>query len=231
METPYRIGTRTSLLALKQVEEVLGLLGTFYPDMKVKVIGIDTYGDKDNITPISKIEGTDFFTREIDEALLKEEIDFAVHSAKDIPDILSPGLSIAAFTWCLDPDDALISRDGKKLEELPDGARIGTSSRRRKDGLKRLRPGLHIVDIRGNIEQRLKMLEENNLDGIVIAACALMRLGLESRITQRIAARDIKPHPMQGRLAIVTRQDEKDLAGLFSALDDSRRLCGGVAEK
>jgi len=224
MQRIYRVGTRTSPLALKQVEEVFGMLKKFYPGTEQEVIGIDTYGDKDKVTPVSDIEGTDFFTREIDEALLKNEIDFAVHSAKDLPDELRNGLVISALTECLDPYDALVSKYGLKLEELPNDARIGTSSGRRKDGLKRFMPGLHIVDIRGNIEQRLKILEGNDLDGIVIAACALMRLGLETRITQRIPLDVINSHPMQGSLAIVTRQDKKDLIDLFSALDTRQRI-------
>ena len=118
MERTYRVGTRTSPLALKQVEEVFGMLKKVYPDIKLEVIGIDTYGDKDKVTPVSDIEGTDFFTREIDEALLRDEIDFSVHSAKDLADVLKKGLTIAAITDSIDPYDALVSKSGHHKGQL-----------------------------------------------------------------------------------------------------------------
>jgi len=219
MAKTYRIGTRTSFLALRQVEEILQALRKFYPDFKAEVIGIDTYGDKDKITPISQIEGTDFFTREIDDALLKWEIDFAVHSAKDLPDTIKEGLVISALINSIDSYDALVSKDGLKLAELPQGARIGTSSIRRKTQMSRYRDDFDIVDIRGNIEERLEKLDNDNLDGIVVAACALVRLGLENRITQRIPFEILKPHPLQGALAIVTRAEDLKFHSLLSVID------------
>ncbi len=219
MAKTYRIGTRTSPLALKQVEEILQTLGKFYPDFKAEVIGIDTYGDRDKITPISEIEGTDFFTKEIDEALLKSRIDFAVHSAKDLPDNLAPGLFIAAITKSIDPYDALVSKKNLKLDELKVGAKIGTSSLRRKAQLKNYRKDFQIVDIRGNIEERLKMLEETELDAIVIAACGLIRLELEDKITQRMPFEILKPHPLQGSLAVVARAEYLQPHNLLSAID------------
>ncbi len=219
MAKTYRIGTRTSPLALRQVEEISLALRKFYPDFEAEIIGIDTYGDKDRVTPISQIEGTDFFTREIDNALLKREIDLAVHSAKDLPDSLREGLVIAAQTKFIDPYDALVSKNGLKLAELPQGARIGTSSIRRKTQLSRYRDDFDIVDIRGNIEERLEKLDNGNLDGIVIAACGLVRLGLEKRITERIPFEILKPHPLQGALAIVTRAEDLKLHSLLSVID------------
>lgn len=207
MERTYRVGTRPSPLALRQVGEVLTSLKGFYPE----VITIDTYGDKDKNTPISETEGSDFFTREIDEAILRGEIDLAVHSAKDLPNILAPGLFLAAITKSIDLFDVLVSKDNLRLNELKIGTKIGTSSLRRKNGLRNYRKDFKIVDIRGNIEERLKQLDETDLDAIVIAAAGLMRLGLEQRITQRIPFEIIEPHPMQGRLAIVVREDNEDI--------------------
>jgi len=224
MQRIYRVGTRTSPLALKQVEEVFDVLKKFYPGVEPEVIGIDTYGDKDKVTPVSDIEGTDFFTREIDKALLKNEIDFAVHSAKDLPDELRDGLTIAAITYPIDPFDALVSKSGLTLDKLPEGARIGTSSLRRKEQLNKYRKDFGIVDIRGNIEERLDKLDNTDLDAIVIAACGLIRLGLSHRITQKIPFDILKPRPLQGSLAIVARQDKKDLIDLFSALDARQRI-------
>src|SRR4030043_943892 len=131
MGTLYRIGTRSSPLALKQVEEVLNALRQFYPAIKTEVVPIDTYGDIDKNTPVSNVEGSDFFTKEIDEALLRGEIDFAVHSAKDLPDSLRKGLITAAITKGVETHDVLISKGGLRLDELPRGAKIGTSSMRR----------------------------------------------------------------------------------------------------
>lgn len=224
MAKTYRIGTRTSPLALKQVEEILLALRRIYPDFKAKIIGIDTYGDKDKVTPISQIEGTDFFTKEIDDALLKDEIDFAVHSAKDLPDALREGLVIAAQTRSIDPYDASISKNSLKLAELPHGARIGTSSLRRKTQLARFRDDFDIVDIRGNIKERLEKIDNDKLDAIVIAACALVRLGLENRITQRIPFEILKPHPLQGALAIVARADDSGFHKLLSAIDSREAI-------
>jgi len=215
----YRAGSRKSRLALKQVEEVMGHLRRFCPDIKIEIVGIDTYGDKDKKTAISDIEGTDFFTREIEEALLESEIDFAVHSAKDLPDKIPAGLCIAAITKSIDPYDALVSKNNLQLEELPRHARIGVSSNRRKEQLKRFRDDFQLIDIRGNIDERLKLLDKENLDAIIIASCALKRLGLEGRITQRIAFEILKPHNLQGSLALETRADNQELINLLKVLD------------
>jgi hydroxymethylbilane synthase len=224
MEKNYRIGTRTSALALKQVEEILTSLERHYPSIEAEVVGIDTLGDRDRVTPISGVEGSDFFTKEIDEALLKGEIDFAVHSAKDLPDNLKPGLFLAGVTECIDPYDVLVSKSGLSLGNLPNGARIGTSSLRRKEALRNFREDFRIVDIRGDIEERLALLDTREMDAIVIAAAGLLRLDLSRRITERIPFDILKPHPLQGRLAVVTRADDKDLIELISALDAGEKI-------
>lgn len=220
----YRIGTRTSPLALKQVEEIVGALKEFYPAIKIEEVGIDTYGDRDKATPISQIEGSDFFTREIDEALLVGKVDFAVHSAKDLPDNLKENLVIAAITDSIDPYDVLVSKSGLKLHELPYGARIGTSSLRRKEALKRFRSDFQIVDIRGNIEERLEKLDNSDLEAIVIAAASLIRLGLGDRITQRIPFEILKPHSLQGALAVVIRTEDSQLLNLLSVIDSREAI-------
>lgn len=215
----YKVGTRTSPLALKQVDEVIYHLKNYYKDINIEIVGIDTYGDKDKATPISDIEGTDFFTREIDNALLQDEIDFAVHSAKDLPDKISEGLFVAAITKSIDPDDALVSKYNLKIDELKKGARIGASSQRRKTQLLAYRSDFKIVDIRGNIHERLDKLEKDNLDAIVVAACALTRLGLEHKISQRLPHNILEPHPLQGSLAIVVKEDRKELIELLRVID------------
>jgi hydroxymethylbilane synthase len=221
----FKVGTRSSPLALKQVEEVFEALRRFYPALKLEVKPIKTFGDKDKLTPISKIEGTDFFTRRIDQAVLKGEVDFAIHSAKDLPPVLAKGLVIAALTCSVDPTEALVSKAGLKLEDLPNQARIGTSSRNRKAQLKKFRPDFQIIDIRGNIEERLKLLDDNralNLDAIVIASAGLIRLGLEQRITQRVPQKIMQPHQLQGVLAVVVRENDKELIDILRVLKSSR---------
>lgn len=215
----YRIGARKSPLALKQVEEVLSSLKKIYPALKAEVVGIDTYGDKDKITPVSDIEGTDFFTREIEEALLKGDIDFAVHSAKDLPDTIPGGLCIAAITKSIDSYDALVSKNNLLLEDLPKGAKVGASSQRRKGQLKKYRRDFQLIDIRGNIQERLEKFESNGLDAIIVAACALIRLGLKERIAQRIPLKILKPHPLQGSLAVEARKDNPELINLLKVLN------------
>lgn len=253
MGQTYKIGTRTSPLALRQVEEVLNALEKFYPainpvrnlvlpgskysisnGVNVEIVGMETYGDRNKTIPISQIEGSDFFTKEIDDALLNDKIDFAVHSAKDLPDNLKEGLVVAAITKSIDPYDVLVSKSGLKLNELEPGARIGTSSLRRKKQLKEFREDFRIVDIRGNIGERLKLLDDNEppvtnrkplcLDGIIIAAAGLLRLGLEHRITQRIPFNILRPHPLQGSLAITTRAERSNLISLISLLDSRRAI-------
>lgn len=228
----YRLGTRSSLLALKQVEEFICRVRKFYPQFMVRVVCIDTVGDKDKSTPLCEVEGSDFFTREIDIALINREIDFAVHSAKDLADQLPKGLKIACITDSVDPYDVFVSKSGMRLENLPYGAVLGTSSKRRKEGLIRYRPDFRIVDIRGNVEERLRLLDESeDIEGIVIAAAGLIRLGLEQRITQRIPFNIIQPHPLQGCLAGVIRDDDKELEELFSCIDSRRGVLSMFKER
>ena len=222
MQRSYKVGTRASYLALKQVEEISQKLKKFYPEISLEAVKIDTYGDKDKLTPISEIEGSDFFTQSIDAALLKGEIDFAVHSAKDLPDELPRGLKIAAITASLALEDVLISKKGLKLNALSQGARVGTSSLRRKEQLKKYRSDFKIVDIRGTILERLALLDNGssvNLDAIIIAKAGLMRLGLQNRITQELPLTIVKPHPLQGALALVVKAENKELADVLKVLD------------
>ncbi|MGB9612961.1 MAG: hydroxymethylbilane synthase [Candidatus Margulisiibacteriota bacterium] len=199
-----RIGTRGSRLALVQVNEVVEKLGI--EDFEIVVF--ETRGDRDKNTPLDQVEGTDFFTDRIEEALLKKEIDLAVHSAKDLPDQLPEGLEIAVVTDSIDPADVLVSRGNQKLTELPSGAKVGTSSQRRKEQIQRLRPDLRVADLRGNIEERLAKLDGGEYDAIVIAAAGLIRLGLQDRIAERLPFETAKG---QGSLAIEVRKDDQEI--------------------
>jgi len=212
-----RIGIRSSPLALKQADEVITLFKKMHLKVNFDVVKIDTIGDKDKAKSLEKLEGTDFFTREIEQALLQGKIDLAVHSAKDLPDPLPRGLEIAAILKSIDPYDVLVSKNGLKLKELPLGAKIGTSSARRKIQLKSFRGDFKIRDIRGNIGERLKKLEEGGLEAIVIAAAGLIRLGLEDRITEKLPFNILRPHLLQGSLAIEIRTDDREMKSFVEA--------------
>ncbi|MDD5670631.1 MAG: hydroxymethylbilane synthase [Candidatus Omnitrophica bacterium] len=222
MKSAIRVGTRKSPLAMVQVQEILGALKKIAPGIKTRIMALDTCGDKDKKTPISEMEGTDFFTRELDDALRNRRIDCAVHSAKDLPDVIPDGIVIAAVTAPVDPYDVLVSKGNLKLAELPNKARVGTSSERRKNQLRAYRPDLEIVDIRGTINERLVKLETEGLDAIVIAAAGLVRLGLGPRISERIGMKILKPHPLQGALAVTVRKDDRELKRLFSKLNGKK---------
>jgi len=211
IEKVVKIGARASPLAIKQAEEIAAELKKSYPSLRYEVITTETYGDKDKITPLSEVEGSDFFTREIEEQLLKGEIDFAVHSAKDLPEKLPEGLAIAAVTKSLDPYDALVSQDNLSIYNLKPNARIGASSLRRKTQLQQYRADFKIVDIRGTIQERLEKLTKENLDAIIVAACALLRLGLADKISQRVPFAILAAHPLQGALAIEVKKDNQEL--------------------
>lgn len=209
------MGVRPSPLAIKQAEEIQNLL----PFMRFKTVLIETRGDKDKQTPFSAVEGSDFFTREIEKALLDGDIDAAVHSAKDLEEKIPPGLAIAAITVSISSYECLVSRGNKKLDQLPAGARVGTSSSKRKARLLSYRPDLEVSDIRGTIEERLGQLDQGRFDAVIMAQAALVRLGLKARIAQIISPEIIEPHPLQGSLAVQVRARDAWLIRLFSAID------------
>ncbi len=206
MAKKLRIGIRPSPLASKQFEEVVGYLKDRYSGRIFEIKKIFTPGDRDKITPISQVEGSDFFTADIDQQLLEGEIDLAVHSSKDLPEKINSGLELVFESDPLSPFDALVSRQKLKFFDLPAGWRIGTSSQRRKEQVKALRPDLTLVDIRGNIEERLDLIRQGKIDALIVAEAALLRLGLEKQISQ-VLPQDIFPaHPKQGQISILARK-------------------------
>ena len=195
-----------------------------FPWVNFEVLIFQTQGDRNKITPISEVEGSDFFTREIDQALLTEKIDLAVHSSKDLPDKITPGLKVFLETKSLSPFDALVSRNNLNFRELPSASLIGTSSRRRKDRIRLIRPDLVTVDIRGNIEERLNLIDSGKLDALVVAHAALIRLGWEKRISE-VFSPDIFPaHPKQGRLSLVVKEEKWEK--VKSILSEQARATG-----
>jgi hydroxymethylbilane synthase len=216
MSKRIRLGTRPSLLALRQAEEIKRSLQHFPFD----VISIETEGDRDKTTPLAERESSDFFTYDIEKALLDGRIDAAIHSAKDIEEKIPKGLCIVALTRSISPHECLVSKEDLKLNELPPGAIVGTSSKKRKAAITNFRSDLTVKDIRGNIEERLAQLDRGGFDAIIVAHAASLRLGYQDRITEIIPRHIIEPHPLQGRLAVQVRCDRQDMIEIFRRIDE-----------
>jgi len=210
-----RIGTRKSKLALWQANYVKERLES--RGYSVELVLITTTGDKILDAPLAKIGGKGLFVKEIEEALLRGDIDLAVHSLKDVPMVLPEGLILGAITEREEPFDVLISRDGRGLHELPEGAKVGTSSLRRQVQIKRKRPDLRVETLRGNVDTRLRKLEEGLYDAIVLAYAGVKRMGFEERVSQVLE--DFIPAVGQGSLAIEIRQEDKRVYEAIAFLD------------
>ena len=216
------VGTRGSNLALVQTNWVVEQLKKNNPDIEFEIKIIKTKGDLIKDLPLDKIGDKGLFVKEIEKSLLDKEIDMAVHSMKDMPSYLPEGLKFAHSPRREDPRDALIFREGyKTLEDLPQGAKIGTGSKRRKYQLLKHRPDLEIVPIRGNIETRIKKIETENLDGVVLAASGLRRAGLEEKIDYYIPTDIMLPAPAQGILALEIREDDKETEKIIDSIKDN----------
>ena len=207
-----KIVTRSSNLAIKQVEEVMVLL----PNVTYGILKIQSYGDKHKEISLFTNTPTDFFTRELDEAILSGEGDIAIHSAKDLPYPLPAGLDVIALTDSSDQTDCLISNDNKKLNELVSHARVGTSSEQRKEQLLSIRPDLSVVSIRGSIDERIELVRNKQIDALIAATCAIKRLGLSELITEILP---FKTNPLQGQLSIIAKKENFFLRNLFSPID------------
>lgn len=213
LPTNLRIIARPSLLAAKQAEEIMAS----FPKIAYKVIAVKSQGDKDKkLSLSSKDAPNDFFTRELDAALIAGAGDIAVHSAKDLPWPLAPGLAVIALTKGIRHDDVLVSKNNLELAQLPAGAVVGTSSLSRQRQVLAQRPDLKIRTIRGTIQERLKLVDSRKIDALVVAGCALERLKLSKRIAQKLK---FAVDPLQGRLAVVARIERVDLKALFSKID------------
>jgi len=218
--TSVIIGTRGSRLALWQAEYIQGRIQAIAPHLRVTLQIIKTSGDKILDVPLAKIGGKGLFVKEIEEALLGKSIDLAVHSMKDVPSDLPKGLALLSIPKREDPRDALLSRSGLTLQELPEGSRIGTSSLRRQAQLLRARPDFTIHMLRGNLDTRLRKLDEGVYDAIVLAAAGLKRLGWADRITEYLSPDVCLPAIGQGALGLEGRDDDPMVKDLLLQLDD-----------
>lgn len=205
-----RIGTRASQLALWQANWVKSELEKRYPGMAVELVKIKTMGDKILDVPLAQVGGKGLFVKEIEEAMLRGEIDIAVHSMKDVPTEFPEGLGLYCITEREDPRDAVISR-GVKFADLPQGARIGTSALRRQAQLLKVRPDLRMVVIRGNVETRIRKLTDENLDAVILAAAGLNRLGFADQVSEYLPVELSLPAIGQGALGIECRLDDETI--------------------
>ena len=226
-----RIGTRGSKLALVQSEWVKKEVQTHHPEVRVELVKIKTRGDRILDSPLSKIGGKGLFVKEIEDALLKKDVDLAVHSMKDVPAELQKKLKISVYPKREDPRDAFVSKYFKALKELPQGASVGTSSLRRSAQLLHMRPDLHIVPLRGNVDTRLRKLESGNLQAIVLATAGLNRLGLSDRITAPLSPDSVLPAIGQGVLGLELREDDPMTQHLISFLNDFETELAARAER
>ncbi len=225
------IGTRSSKLALWQANYIADCIRKQYPDVEVSLLHIMTTGDKILDVPLAKIGGKGLFTKELENAMLAKEIDLAVHSLKDMPTQLPEGLLLAAITERVDPGDALISPQYGTIDNLPHGARVGTSSLRRKAQLLKYRPDLIISDLRGNLDTRLKKMETEKLDAIILAVAGLKRLGWQDLITQVLPNTICLPAVGQGALALEARSNDLEVRTMLEFLNHQETSVAVEAER
>jgi hydroxymethylbilane synthase len=228
-----RIGSRGSPLALVQAREVVRRLSAAcgVPAERIEIKVIRTTGDAIQDRPLAEAGGKGLFTKEIEEVLLAGAIDLAVHSSKDMPTVLPPGLALSAFLPREDARDAFISRVAKTLRDLPDGAVVGTASLRRQALVKRLRPDLAIVPLRGNVETRLRKLEAGDMHATILAVAGLKRLGLLSAATAILEIDEFLPAVGQGAIGIETRAGDDATRALVAKIDDADTATALAAER
>jgi hydroxymethylbilane synthase len=226
-----RIGTRGSQLALYQANVVADFLRKSHPQIAVEVVTIKTTGDKILDSPLSKIGDKGLFTKEIEKALLESEIDCAVHSLKDLPTALPAGLEIIAFSEREDVRDALIAQDSMKLLELPKGASLATGSLRRRSQLLHMRSDLILVDIRGNLNTRLRKLEEEGYAGMILAYAGIKRLGMADRVTEILRPEIMLPAVGQGIIAVEAHEDNREMTELLQSYNDTASQTSALAER
>jgi hydroxymethylbilane synthase len=219
MRETWVIGSRGSKLALWQADFVRKAIQQYFPDFTIQIKVIKTSGDTRKWSKLWEMGGKGVFTKEIEDALFQGEIDLAVHSLKDLPTVLPKGLGLGAVPDRETPTDVLISKENVLLEHLPEGARLGTSSFRRRAQLLRLKPHLKMEEVRGNVPTRIRKVHEGLLDAVVIAKAGVVRLGLQEWITQEFSFDEILPAPGQGALAVEIREEDDEARNLLSPIN------------
>ena len=231
MKKKLTIATRSSQLALRQAEWIRARINSFFPQVEMQLSLIKTQGDKILDAPLAKIGGKGLFVKELEVAMLQQEADIAVHSMKDVPIELPAGLEISVVTKRETPNDAFVSNRFPFFHSLPQNAIVGTSSLRRVAQLKRVRPDLRFAPLRGNINTRLRRLDEGKYDAIVLAAAGLMRLGMADRITEMLSFDTALPAVGQGAVCIESRVDDHEVLELIKPLIDPETTSTTKAER
>ncbi len=226
-----RIATRQSRLALWQAEHVAILLRNKHPGLNVELVPMTTQGDRILDRPLANIGGKGLFIKELELAMAEHRADIAVHSMKDVPSEMPPGFMLAAMLPRADPRDAFVSSRHPSFDSLPQGARVGTSSLRRQCQLKHTRPDLELITLRGNVDTRLRKLDEAEYDAIILAAAGLIRLGLQRRITEYFSPEQSVPAVGQGIIGIECRSDDARNIAYVRALNDTQAWQCCVAER
>lgn len=219
------------MLALKQSGNVKTALQKLWPGLKVELQIIRTTGDKILDVPLAKVGGKGLFVKEIEDALLARAVDLAVHSMKDVPAVLPEGLEIGAVPKREDPRDVIVTKGAKRIVDLPRGGRVGTSSLRRASQIRKLRPDLEILALRGNIETRLRKLTEGMFDAILLAAAGLHRMGWQDRITAYLEPAEFLPAIGQGAIGIEIRSDDDEIREILAPLHDPDTAVAVEAER
>lgn len=225
-----RVGSRGSRLAIAQTEIALSALRRAHAGSRFELVTISTKGDVDK-RPLFTMDEKGIFEKEVNEAVKKGEVDFAVHSLKDVPSDLSDELVIACIPKRGSPNDVLVNDKGQKLKELALGSTVGTSSLRRAVQLTKSRPDLNVRPIRGNVETRVKKVISGEYDAVVLAEAGLTRIGMKDVIVERFGVRDFVPAPGQGAIAIVCRRDNKKLLNMLRQIEDPRSRAEVLAER
>ncbi len=225
------VGTRGSKLSLIQTNDVLESLKSIHPDLEFKVKVIKTLGDKEQTRSLFSLDRKGIFEKEIELAIAQGEVDFAVHSLKDVPILEHSETTIAAIPKRSSPNDALISKGNIPFAELPEGAVIGTSSLRRMAQVKNLRPDLEVKPIRGNVDTRIRKIKRGKFDGIIVAEAGLKRMNLESQITERFSLEQFAPSAGQGALAIVAKNGNKTVIKILESVNHSPSRAEVTAER
>ncbi len=226
-----RIATRRSPLALWQAEYVKTALEKIHPNIRIELVKMVTQGDKILDTPLAKVGGKGLFVKELETGMLQGEADIAVHSMKDVPVEFPKGLHLAVICPREDPRDAFVSNRFASFDSLPEGARVGTSSLRRQCQLRARRPDLQILDLRGNVNTRLKKLDDGQYDAIILAAAGLIRLGFQQRIREFLTVEISLPAIGQGAVGIECRTDDDDIHELLAPLNDETTHIRVTAER
>jgi hydroxymethylbilane synthase len=231
MKKILRIATRKSPLALWQAEHVKARLQQAHAGLEVELVTMSTQGDKILDTPLAKIGGKGLFVKELEQGMLEDRADIAAHSIKDVPMDFPAGLFLAAILEREEPCDAFVSNTCASLNELPQGAVVGTSSLRRRSQLLSKRPDLQIHDLRGNVNTRLAKLDDGEYDAIILACAGLVRLDMGDRIRERLSAEQILPAVGQGAIGLEAREGDDEVLALISVLDDAETRYRVTAER